>query len=145
MSFVAWLESPPAWGIPLLEALHLCAIAGVGGAVLLLDLRLLGLLFADRPLALMERESRRLLLPSFGLAAITGGLLFLSEVSTAAAHPAFRLKMAALLVALAVQAGARRSVARGKLRPGPLAVATGALSTLLLLMVASAGRWIGFS
>lgn len=145
MSLLAWLESPPVWGIPLLEAVHLCAIACVGGAVLLLDLRLLGLLFANRSLTLIERESRRLLFPSFALAALTGGLLFLSEVSTAAAHPAFRLKMAALLLALALQAGSRRAVAREKLRPGALAVVTGALSTLLLLLVASAGRWIGFS
>jgi hypothetical protein len=145
MSLQAWLENPPQWGIPAIEAIHIAAIATTGGAVLLFDLRLLRLLFADHPLVFLERESRKLFAAAFSAAALTGGLLYFSEPVEMGAHFFFRLKMALLLAAIALQAGARTAVALGALRDGPRATLIGGASALAWLMVASAGRWIGFS
>ncbi len=131
------------WLFPAIEAVHLLALALLGGAVLILDLRLLGVgLTAQSPSA-VERDTRPWLIGAASVLIITGVLLGLSEAVKLYDKQAFWVKMIALAAALVFTFAVRGPVARRD--PGligkPLAVA----SLGLWLTVAIAGRWIGFS
>ena len=132
------------WLFPAIEAVHLLGLAALGGAVILVDLRLLG--FGVRGLSPSElaRDVKPWLLMALGCMAVTGVSLFMSEAVKCYYNTSFWVKMSALAVALAFTFGVRSRVAA-------LAVhdwrqkACGAISLALWLTVAAAGRWIGFS
>ena len=46
------------WLFPAIEAVHLLALALLGGALLIVDLRLLGVGLTDQPAAAVERSAR---------------------------------------------------------------------------------------
>jgi hypothetical protein len=133
------------WLFPVIEAVHLLGLALLGGAVLVLDLRLLGAGLAQRPVAYVARQVQPWLIGAIAVLVATGIPLFLSEAVKCFYSEAFRLKMVALALALSFTFGVRNPVARAQ----PLrarwnrAVAAGSLA--LWFTVATAGRWIGFS
>ena len=67
------------WLFPFIEAFHLVAFGALGGAVLLVDLRLIGLAFRSQPVAQVAQEMRPWLLRSLAVAVVSGSLLFVSE------------------------------------------------------------------
>ena len=76
----------------------------------------------------------------------TGVLLFISEAVKCYHNPSFRVKMAALPVALVYTFAVRqRAAAGGALVTSARSRLLGAVSIALWLTVAAAGRWIGFS
>jgi hypothetical protein len=134
------------WLFPVIEAVHLLGLALLGGAVLVVDLRLLGAGLTGRPLAYVAAQLEPWLLGAVAVMVTTGVPLFLSEAVKCYHSDAFRLKMVALALALAFTFGVRNRVA--KARPALTAWrarAVGACSLALWLTVAAAGRWIGFS
>jgi hypothetical protein len=88
-----------SWLFPAVQSIHLAGIAALAGTIVLSDLRTLGLLGTPRSGS-----------PSDGLAwwraagliimAVTGPLLFLSDVSRYVNNPAFLVKMAILFIAI---------------------------------------------
>ena len=126
-----------AWLFPTTEALHLCALAVLGGIVLARDLRLLGIGLTDAPD--VERSLapwfRRALLATIG----TGAALFVAEPTHLYGKTAFWTKLLFLAVALLFYRVARARLAVYSPRM------TASLSLLSWLAVAWAGRWIGFS
>ncbi len=134
------------WLFPVIEAVHLLGLALLGGAVLGVDLRLLGTGLRGRPLAYVARQLDPVLALALTVMVASGVPLFLSEAVKCYWSDAFRLKMATLAVALAFTFGVRRRVVRRDPPPGPwLARVTGLVSIALWLTVAASGRWIGFS
>ncbi len=134
------------WLFPVIEAVHLLGLALLGGAALVVDLRLLGAGLTARPLAYVGRQLEPVLVAALTLLVATGIPLFLSEAVKCYWSPAFRLKMAALALALVFAFGVRRRVVRAEPEPPRWqARAVGACSICLWLTVAAAGRWIGFS
>jgi hypothetical protein len=134
------------WLFPVIEAVHLLGLALLGGAVLVVDLRLLGAGLTARPLAYVGRQLEPVLVAALAILVATGIPLFLSEAVKCYWSDAFRLKMAALAVALAFSFGVRRRVVRAEPEPARgRARAVGLCSLSLWLTVAAAGRWIGFS
>jgi hypothetical protein len=134
------------WLFPAIEAVHLLALAMIGGAVLVVDLRLLGVGLREQSLSSVARNAQPWLVASLLAMIATGVPLFLSEAVKCYFNPSFWVKMITLVVATVFAFTVRRWVTTGRWAT-PVAVQklTGATSLSLWLVVAAAGRWIGFS
>ncbi len=134
-----------AWLFPVIEAVHLLGLALLGGAVLVLDLRLLGLGLTQRPVAYVARQLTPWLLGAITVMVASGVPLFLSEAVKCFHSEAFRVKMIALALALAFTFGVRNPLAKAQPPQARRNLAVALCSLALWLTVAAAGRWIGFS
>jgi hypothetical protein len=132
------------WLFPAIEAVHLLALAMLGGALLMLDLRLLGVGLAAQPVSAVERTARPWLIGAIATLILTGVLIGLSEAVKLYGKPAYWVKMAALAAALIFTFAVKAPLARREVA-GIAAKALAAVSLALWLTVALAGRWIGFS
>lgn len=134
------------WLFPAIEAVHLLGLSLLGGAVILVDVRLLGLGLTGRTIAYVEQAASRWLAIALVALAATGVPLFLSEAVKCYFSQAFWVKMIALVGALAFTYIVRRPVARSSGATSRLRHKLTALASLgLWFTVAGAGRWIGFS
>jgi hypothetical protein len=137
--------------LPIIEAIHVMAVATVFGTILIVDLRLLGLRDTNRSVTRVFEETLRWTWAGFALAAVTGALLFVPNARTYVANTAFALKMVALVGAainMAVfQFTTLRTVASWNADvPMPLgARIAGGASILIWTCVIVCGRWIGFT
>jgi hypothetical protein len=133
------------WVFPVIEGLHLMGLALVGGAVLVVDLRLLGFGLRRQPVAQIARDAERWLLLSLAVMMPTGFLLFMASAVKCYYLPAFWVKMTALLLALAFTfAVRRRAVTAPEGSVSPFRAKTLAVVSLSLWSsVAIAGRLVG--
>lgn len=136
---------------PLIESLHVLAIAVVFGTIFIVDLRLLGVA-AHRPGArLLMRELLPYTWLAFVVAAITGGLMFLSNAVAYAHNTQFLTKLvviafAGVNMAIFHSTAFRRIVEWDETLPPPMAARlSGAISFVLWVAVIVLGRWIGFT
>jgi hypothetical protein len=133
------------------EATHVLAAVMVFGTVLIVDLRLLGLRDSSRALTRISRETLPLTWIAFGLAVITGSLMFTTSAATYFHNAAFQWKALALAAAGLNMALFQLVTARGIAAwddGGPLpraARAAGLISIFLWAAVVLLGRWIGFT
>lgn len=131
---------------PLLETAHVLAIGLIAGSIVIVDLRLIGLLFRDHPV----RRIVEALLPwtwrGFALMLVTGLPLFAAEAADLYANPAFRLKLILLglagLNALLFHGTSYRLVQGWGLSAPPAARAFAATSILLWSGIIVSGRLI---
>jgi hypothetical protein len=135
------------WLFPVIEAFHLLGLGLTAGAVLLVDLRLLGVGLTAQPAAQLWAGAKPWLLGSLTLMLTTGTLLFLSESIKCYYSLPFWVKMTSLFLALLFTFTVRRWVIRTDLTsdralPGRV---TALVSLCLWFGVAWGGRWIGFS
>jgi hypothetical protein len=134
------------WLFPAIEAVHLLALAMIGGAVLVVDLRLLGAGLRDQPLSRVAKLAHPWLIGSLAGMILTGVPLFLSEAVKCYFNPSFWVKMITLVVAIGFAFSIRRWITSGRWQTGAaVQKLTGATSLTLWFVVAAAGRWIGFS
>ena len=135
---------------PWLECLHVLAIALVVGTIAVVDLRLLGYPAHRKSADRLIVELLPYTWVAFGIAAITGGLMFVSNAASYAHNVHFQWKLALILIAginMAVfHLTLHRRIAEwDALHPPPVAVrAVGAMSLSLWIGVVFLGRWIGF-
>ncbi len=132
------------WLFPAIEAVHLLGLALLGGAVLMVDLRLLGMGLRGRALPLVVADARPWLLIAIGVMLATGIPLFLSEAVKCFYNFSFWVKMIALPVALVFTFAVKHPLARRN-PPRAAAALLGIASIGVWFTVAAAGRWIGFS
>jgi hypothetical protein len=135
------------WLFPVIESFHLVGLAVIGGAVLLVDLRLLGIGLRGHPVAQLAREMHPWVLGSLALMILSGVPLFVSEAVKCYFSPAFWIKMTALALAVLFTLTVRRRVTCApEERFGPGVLRAVALTSLALwATVGWGGRWIGFS
>jgi hypothetical protein len=133
------------WLFPVIEAVHLLGLSMLGGAVLLVDLRMLGTGLTATPTATLARATRPWLGGALVVMVATGLLLFLSEAVKCYYSPAFWVKITTLPLAVLFTYAVRQRVAESATTSRPVAALTGAASMTLWVVVAAAGRWIGFS
>ncbi len=135
------------WLFPFIEAFHLVAFGVLGGAVLLVDLRLIGLAFRSQSVARVAQEMKPWLQRSLAVAVVSGSLLFVSESVKCYYSEAFWIKITGLFVALIFTATIRRKVTMAEAgNIGPIwNRLVGVVSIGLWSTVAWGGRWIGFS
>lgn len=151
-AFMALANSPlghamqrSKWDFALVEMLHLLALALLGGSVLIVDLRLLGLILKGESAPAIGRDLSRLLLGSLTVMVLSGIAMVSEEAGKCYYSPAFRCKMALLAAAIAFYFTLHR---RALLRTGAGAPTPGAriaaiVSLTLWLGVGIAGRAIG--
>lgn len=129
------------------EAVHLLALAVIGGAVLVVDLRTLGWVFPRQSVREIAREARPWLLGSIAAMFITGIPLVASlAFSKYYVNEAFIVKMVFLAAALLFTFLIRQPVALGDdaRANSRMAKAIAIVSVLLWSGVGVAGRGIGF-
>lgn len=139
------------YAFPWIECVHVLAITLVVGSITVVDLRLLGLAWCDRPVRRVLRDVLPITWGVFGLAIASGFLLFSSNAPAYARNPSLQVKFGLLCLAGLNMAlfhlWARRSPE--KWETSPLlpwrAKLAGAVSLLCWIGVVTAGRWIGFT
>lgn len=155
VQFFLWVESTRAhdvisqstWMFAVIESIHLLALATIGGAVLILDLRLLGLGLRRQAIPDLAREAQPWLVSSWVVMIVTGIALFVSEPTKLYYSVPFWYKMTFLLLATIFTFTVRRKVALAdETQMRPLYYKLVAVASLgLWLGVGAGGRWIGFS
>ncbi|HOB96659.1 MAG TPA: hypothetical protein PK306_04785 [Aquabacterium sp.] len=135
-----WITAHP-WAYPALEVVHVVGIALLLGNLVLLELRVLGLAPA-LPLQPLARAALALVLAGFGLAALTGLLMFASQPMELLANRVFTLKMGLVMLA---GCNAAWFHGRGSLQRGDAVAKVQALLSLgLWLVVVACGRFIAY-
>jgi len=135
------------WLFPVIEAFHLLGLGLTAGAVLVVDLRLLGVGLRKQSTAQLWTNTQPWLLGSVTLMFVSGIPLFLSESIKCLYSFAFWVKMTSLLLVLLFTFTVLRRVTQmdpTSDRPQPGRVAA-LVSLVLWFGVAWGGRWIGFS
>jgi len=155
LPFAQWCEASTignairasTWAFAVIESVHLLALAAIGGAVLVVDLRMLGLGLRDQRLRDLARDAFPWLVASLVVMLVTGVGLFLSEATKCYYSTPFWVKMTSLALAMTFTFTVRRWVTLAdEGRVGPLAHKAVALVSLALWFgVGAGGRWIGFS
>lgn len=154
LTFFEWCEttvvgrtvSDSRWLFGVIEAVHLLGLCLLGGSLLIVDLRMLGVGLRSPAIADVARGARPWLRTAVAVMFMTGVPLFLSEAVKCYYNPSFWVKMTTLPVALLFT-----FAVRGRIASNPALVtstrsrlvAAGSLS--LWFTVAAAGRWISFS
>ena|SRR5438105_1018531 len=134
------------WVFPAIEAVHIVALALLFGAILMLNLRLLGVLLTNKPVAQIARDLAPWVLCSLVIILATGILLFASEALKAYASVPFQVKMLFLFAAITFHYtiyGRLTKSDRAQISPAWGKVAA-IVSILLWLGVGIGGRGIGF-
>ena len=159
LRFSQWLETTSAsqalagsiWTYPILESLHAVGVAVFLGLLLVWDLRLLGLLFGRVPVT----EVWARLIPWIAAGALfmmaSGIALFVAKPVYSWGHVFFRIKLVALILALAnavaFHFGIERRVVDWDCVPIPPRAArvAGWCSIALWAVIVVAGRLIGYN
>ena len=135
---------------PIILSTHLTGIALFGGAILVTDLRLLGILLRNQPVSDVVRQLRRPKWIGFLIVATCGFLLTSSKAEEYYYNVFFRTKLT-LLALVAVHAMVFRSgvynntaaLDKARRMPGQAKLAA-AISLILWISIACAGRGIGY-
>src|SRR5256714_10826253 len=85
--FCSWLEQTPlsqaiqsaGWVVPAVQTIHILAIAVVLSSVLMLNLRLLGIVGSDQPLARVTSRFRPVIWCTLPILLATGVLMIIGE------------------------------------------------------------------
>jgi len=134
------------WGFAVIETIHLLALAVLGGSVLIIDLRLLGIVFQQESTRTISRGLLRLVVGSLLIMILSGVALLSEEAMKCYYSPAFRWKMTLLATVLTFWLTLhRKALQQADSNPPTLwARAVAVLSLALWLGVGIAGRAIGF-
>lgn len=137
--------------MPIVEAIHVMAVAVIFGTILVVDLRLMGLTSRRRSARLTADEMTGFTWAAFGVAVLTGVLMFAPNALTYYDNTMFRYKLLAIFLAGVNMAWFERSVFprvgrwdRNVMPPFSARLA-GALSILIWTTVIIVARWIGFT
>jgi hypothetical protein len=155
LPYFQWLEasapsraiSTSAWAFAVVESVHLLALSVIGGAVLILDLRLLGFGLRRQSIREVAREAQPWLVGSLLVMLATGVVLFISEPIKCYYSTPFWVKMTSLALAMLFTFTVRRRMTladEATVRP-VLYKLVALVSLTLWFGVGAGGRWIGFS
>ena len=138
------------WVVPTVQTIHILAIAIVASSALMIDLRLIGVFWANRPMQTVSARFLPLIWWPLPVLLATGLIMIVAEPARSLKNPAFQLKMLLLVAALTVtwlfQFLRRRDAAFGDGEAGARASATtlAIASILLWSSIIFAGRWIAY-
>ena len=144
-SFIGEAIRNSIWLFPVIEAFHLIGLAILGGAILVGDLRLLGLLLSTKPINYVIRQTTLILKLGLIILVSTGIPLFLSEAIKCYYSRAFWIKMSALLIGLLFLFFIRNPMGLSAVDGNTKLKIVGFISISIWAIVAGSGRWIGFS
>jgi hypothetical protein len=148
-ALATWIRDS-LYAFPLIESFHVIGLTMTFGTIAIVDLRLLGLASSYRPFTRVA-EVLKWTWAAFGLAVLTGALMFITNASVYFSNLQFRWKMVLLALSglnmFIFERTCGRNVRRwdtDKSAPssGKLAAV---LSLILWISVIFLGRWIGFT
>ena len=150
-----WMETSwfgvigKTWGgaFALVEAVHLLAMALLGGAVLISDGRLLGLLLRGVPVQVILNKTHRLFVIGLCIAVVSGIFMACAVAMKIYYLPVYWFKMLALAAGVLFTFTIKRPLlADGIESLNPWIVRAVAIASLTVwFTVAATGRWIGYS
>jgi uncharacterized protein DUF6644 len=146
-SSIGQLIKNSSWAFAVIESVHLLALAAIGGAVLVVDMRLLGLGLKRQTVAEVARDAQPVLVGSLVVMLVTGFGLFVSEAIKCYYSTPFWVKMTSLALAMLFTFTVKRRVTlveNATVHPATLR-AVALVSLALWFGVGAGGRWIGFS
>ena len=134
------------WLFPSIEIIHLLALGVLGGTILIINLRLLGVRFRNEPVSDLARELQPWMISSLAVMLVSGFFLFASEAEKMYGNSAFRAKMASLALAIVFTFTLYRKVTLSEeTQMSPVWNSVVALISLVLWTgVGLAGRAIGY-
>jgi hypothetical protein len=155
LPFFEWMETTwfgviaKTWGaaFAVVEAFHLIGMALLGGAVLVSDGRLLGLLLRDQPAVTVLDQAHRVFVLGLVITLLTGAFMACGVAMKIYYLPVYWYKMLALAVGILFVFFIKRPLLRrdpDTIAPWVLRV-TAVSSLMVWFTVAATGRWIGFS
>lgn len=135
------------WAFAVIESIHLLALAAIGGAVLVVDLRMLGFGLRSQSVPELARNAYPWFVGSLLVMLATGIPLFISEPTKCYYSYPFSVKMISLVLAMIFAFTVRRKISTAdETRIRPVVYKLVALVSLALWFgVGAGGRWIGFS
>ena len=143
-SYIGEYVRSSLWLFPVIQSFHLIGLGILGGAVVIGDLRLMGILMRTESTRYVIRVTRSWF--DFGLftLVITGIPLFLSEAVKCYYSRAFWIKISCLLLGTLFIYFIRNPIVLSKDENFMIKV-LGFVSFSLWVVTAASGRWIGFS
>lgn len=139
MSVVGVAMRASFWLYPVVNIVHVLAIATLFGSVLLTDLALAGAVARDTAHALL-RLARPIMLAAFAVAAASGVLMFTADARVLAANPFLWVKLVLIAAAMVNFLVFNRLRARGDRMLRPVAI----VSLLFWLAIVVCGRAIAY-
>ena len=131
------------WLFPVIESFHLIGLGILGGSVVIMDFKLMNLIFRGTDKIYILEQTRRFFVLGLSLLFITGVPLFLSEAVKCYYSRAFWIKMICLVIGVLFVYFVRNPLIVKK--DGTYMILIGFLSFFIWTVVAASGRWIGFS
>lgn len=143
-SYIGEYVRSSLWLFPVIQSFHLIGLGILGGAVVVGDLRLMGILMRTESTRYVIRVTRPWF--NFGLfiLIITGIPLFLSEAVKCYYSRAFWIKISCLLLGALFVYFIRNPIVLSKDENFIIKI-LGFISFSLWVVTAASGRWIGFS
>ena len=143
-SYIGEYVRSSLWLFPVIQSFHLIGLGILGGAVVVGDLRLMGILMRTESTRYVIRVTRPWF--NFGLfiLIITGIPLFLSEAVKCYYSRAFWIKLSCLLLGTLFVYFIRNPTVLSKDENFMIKI-LGFVSFSLWVVTAASGRWIGFS
>jgi len=134
------------WAFPVIETIHILALTMMFGAIVIIDLRLLGVGMKKQPVAVLAKNLEPYMTWGMVIMLATGYLLFTSEAMKCFVNDGFKFKMAVLFPAIIFQFTLFRSVTHKDESKRPLLLGwlVALLSLTLWFGVGIGGRAIGF-
>ncbi len=155
LPFFEWMETTlfgvigKTWGaaFAVIEAVHLLAMALLGGAVLASDGRLLGLILTDYPVRVILDQSHKVFVAGLAIMLFTGIFMACGVAMKVYYLPVFWYKMLVLCAGMIFVFFIKIPLLKKEITDiHPVIVKMVAISSLLVwFTVAAAGRWIGFA
>lgn len=154
-----WISNTPAslwigthfWAIPIMQVIHILAIAAAFGSVLMINLRILKLVGGSRTMTQTVRRYLPWTWWSLVFLVISGFGMIVGEPVRELVNPVFWIKVGLIifmvLVSLGFQSTVRRNMAQWEVtHDGRMAFRFGAAGLIVLwCAIMVAGRWIAYA
>jgi hypothetical protein len=134
------------WAFPVIETIHILALTMMFGAIVIIDLRMLGLGMKKQPVTVLAKNLEPYMTWGLVIMLTTGYMLFTSEAMKCFVNDGFKFKMAVLFPAIIFQFTLFRWITHKdeNRRPTLLGALVALLSLALWFGVGVGGRAIGF-
>lgn len=138
------------WAIPIMQTLHIFAIAASFSSVLMINLRILGVTGLNRTMNQVVHRYLPWIWWSLAVLIITGIGMIIGEPTRELINPIFWIKMGLVIVAILLsiwfQTKAGRNEAAWNVKGGAVGLRAGAVGIILLwCAVMAGGRWIAYA
>jgi hypothetical protein len=134
-----------AWAVPVVQSIHIIAIAVVVGSALVTELRVAGLVAADESLCVVAQRYLPWMWRALGVLLVTGLLMIIAEPDRTLTNVPFWIKMTLVVTAVITSVALRRPLLRapGASSKGP-AKSLAWILLALWVAVIFCGRFIAY-